>query len=146
MIARGDFDELPLFRMYRAPRRCAARAKRTTARTASLPGDDDQLRHLVEQRLRLEPRGPQPNEVLNDYIRLAAGLELMVLMLDYYEHTLDEEFLRSSCSRWRARCCDTTRRGSRATRGKLVIQPTQAVETYWYDVVNDTPWVAGLTR
>jgi hypothetical protein len=32
----------------------------------------------------------------------------------------------------------------RDSQGKLVISPTQAVETYWYGVVNDTPSVAGL--
>ena len=32
----------------------------------------------------------------------------------------------------------------RDANGKLVISPTQAVETYWFDVVNDTPTVAGL--
>ena len=35
-------------------------------------------------------------------------------------------------------------RFQRDANGKLVISPTQAVETYWYDVVNDTPSVAGL--
>ena len=32
----------------------------------------------------------------------------------------------------------------RDANGKLVISPTQSIETYWYDVVNDTPSVAGL--
>ncbi|MBI5393959.1 MAG: hypothetical protein HZA91_01545, partial [Verrucomicrobia bacterium] len=35
-------------------------------------------------------------------------------------------------------------RFQRDAHGKLVISPTQAVETYWFDVVNDTPTVAGL--
>ncbi len=63
--------------------------------------------------------GHQPNEVLNDYIRhiWQPGLELTALMLDYYEHTLDEAFLAdSSCCRWRTTCCGTSRRASRATR------------------------------
>ena len=29
-------------------------------------------------------------------------------------------------------------------QGKMVISPTQALETYWYDVVNDMPTIAGL--
>jgi alpha-L-fucosidase 2 len=28
--------------------------------------------------------------------------------------------------------------------GRIIIDPTQSVETYWHDVINDTPCVAGL--
>jgi hypothetical protein len=35
-------------------------------------------------------------------------------------------------------------RFKRDAQGKLLITPTQSVETYWYEVVNDTPSVAGL--
>jgi hypothetical protein len=85
--------------------------------------------------------------VLNDYIRHVwqPGLELTLLMLDYYEHTLDETFLRQQLL---PMAHDVLRyfetRFPRDASGKLVIQPTQAVETYWYDVVNDLPSVAGL--
>ena len=85
--------------------------------------------------------------MLNDYIRHVwqPGLELTALMLDYYEHTLDEAFLQKQLlpmARDVLRYFDT--RFPRDAAGKLVIQPTQAVETYWYDVVNDLPSVAGL--
>jgi hypothetical protein len=84
---------------------------------------------------------------LNEYIRhiWQPGLELTSLMLDYYDHSFDAVFLERELlpmARGVLRYFDT--RFTRDASGKLVIQPTQAVETYWYDVVNDTPSVAGL--
>ena len=66
-------------------------------------------------------------------------------MLDYYEHTEDAKFLADELIPMAhdvLRYYDT--RFERDAAGKLVISPTQAVETYWHDVVNDTPSVAGL--
>jgi hypothetical protein len=66
-------------------------------------------------------------------------------MLDYYEHTQDVRFLLDQLlpmAQEVLRYFDT--RFPRDAAGKLVIQPTQAVETYWYGVVNDLPSVAGL--
>jgi hypothetical protein len=91
--------------------------------------------------------GHRPNEVLNDYIRhiWQQGLELVTLMLDYYDHTLDERFLEQELlpmARDVLAYFDT--RFPLDASGRFVIQPTQAVETYWYGVVNDLPTVAGL--
>ncbi|MBS1721900.1 MAG: hypothetical protein JSS66_02715 [Armatimonadetes bacterium] len=72
------------------------------------------------------------------------GLELVSLMLDEYEGTesrlfLDQHLLpmaREVLSYYHARFLQAD--------GKLKISPTQAVETYWHGVVDDTPSVAGL--
>ena len=61
MIARGDFDELsPLFRMYEAAVPLAQARMRTYFNAAGVvvPRDDDDLRDVVEPRLRLGPHGP----------------------------------------------------------------------------------------
>lgn len=77
------------------------------------------------------------------------SLELTQLMLDYYEHTGDEQFLRekalpmadASLEYFESRFVTTdAATGARAMR----ITPTQAVETYWHGVVDDAPTVAGI--
>jgi hypothetical protein len=91
--------------------------------------------------------GHSRHEVLNEYVRhiWQPGLELVTLMLEYYDHTLDDRFLEGQLlpmARQVLRYFDS--RFPRDAAGKLAIQPTQAVETYWYGVVNDLPSVAGL--
>jgi hypothetical protein len=150
MIARGDFDGLaPLFRMYSGAVP-VARARMKTyfgAEGVSFPETMTIFGTWANRDYGWDRTGHQPNEVLNDYIRhiWQPGLELTMLMLEYYEHTLDETFLEKQLVPMAhdvLRYFDT--RFSRDPSGKLIIEPTQAVETYWYDVVNDTPSVAGL--
>lgn len=93
--------------------------------------------------------GHQPNEVLNPYIRhiWQPGLELVDMMLDYYDYTGDGGFLKRDVlpMAWEVLRYFETRFG-RDGAGKIRIEPTQSVETYWEGVVNDTPCVAGLHR
>jgi hypothetical protein len=66
-------------------------------------------------------------------------------MLDYAAYTGDERLLAKCAlpmAREALRYYDSRFAWDR--RGKLIISPTQAVETYWEDVVNDAPSVAGL--
>lgn len=73
------------------------------------------------------------------------SLELTQLMLDYAAYTGDERFLVERAlpmARETLRYFDS--RFARDGAGQLVISPTQAVETYWQDVVNDSPCVGGL--
>lgn len=73
------------------------------------------------------------------------SLELTHLMLDYAAYTGDAVFLRDRAlpmARETLLYFDT--RFKRDAAGKLVISPTQAVETYWHEVVNDAPTVGGL--
>ncbi len=92
-------------------------------------------------------QGHKPNEVLCDWWRYAwqQGLELVTLMQDYYDQTGDRWFLEDDLlpmAHEVLRYYDT--RFARDSEGKLIISPTQAVETYWYGVTNDMPSVAGL--
>jgi hypothetical protein len=72
------------------------------------------------------------------------GLEFAFMLLDYYEHTGDERFLRERLLpsalplvRWFDRFYET------GAEGKLVMHPAQALETWW-DVTNPMPEIAGL--
>jgi hypothetical protein len=90
--------------------------------------------------------GVSSNEVTNPFIRhiWSEGLEFSKLMLDYYYYTGDSIFLKQKAL---PAIKDVLLYfDSRFVQGqnKMKISPTQALETYWYDVVNDMPSVAGL--
>jgi hypothetical protein len=150
MIARGDFDLLPpLFRMYRDAMPLARARTRAYhgAEGIYFPETMTIFGTFSNRDYGWDRAGHQPNEMLNLYIRhiWQQGLELCTLMLDYYDHTRDVRFLREQLlplARDALLYFDT--RFKRDPRGKLIIEPTQSVETYWYGVVNDTPNVAGL--
>lgn len=91
--------------------------------------------------------GKEPNEVDCKYWRFAwnQGIELVGLMLDYYEHTGDQAFLKDRLLPMATsvlKYFDT--RFRKDADGRIILDPTQSVETYWFDVINDTPTVAGL--
>ena len=150
MAARGDFDEVrPMFRFYRAVLPlCEARAKLYHGVAgAYFPETMTIFGTYANKDYGWDRRGHQPNEVLSPWWQYAwqQGLELTALMLDYYEHTEDKKFLAAELipmANAVLRYYDT--RFKRDDAGKLVISPTQAVETYWHGVTNDTPSVAGL--
>jgi hypothetical protein len=73
------------------------------------------------------------------------SLELTQLMLDRAAYSGDDTFLAERAlpmARETLLYFDT--RFKRDDKGKLLITPTQAVETYWHEVVNDAPVVGGL--
>ena len=83
----------------------------------------------------------------NPYIRYHwdSSVEMISLMLDYYDYTRDAEFVGSRLVPYAREMLKFYRNFyGRDDKGKLVISPTQSLETYWYDVVNDMPTVAGL--
>jgi hypothetical protein len=72
------------------------------------------------------------------------GLELVFMLQDYYDHTGDREFLRKTllpAARAFVRFFDCHYRPG--PDGKLVMHPSQALETWW-DTTNPMPEVAGL--
>jgi hypothetical protein len=150
MQACGDFDLMhPLFEMFENIRPFAeARAK---------------LYHNVEGCYFAETMtvwgtysngdygwnrtGKQPRDVQCPYWQFAwnQGLELVALQLDYYDYTRDRTFLKTRLLPMATsvlRYFDT--RFKKDAAGRILIDPTQSVETYWHGVVNDTPCVAGL--
>ena len=129
MIARGDFDQLaPLFRMYMAAAPLA-RARSTAyfgADGISFPETMTIFGTWSNRDYGWDRKGHAANDVVNEYIRhiWQHGLELTTLMLDYYDHTRDEAFLKDQLLPMAhdvLRYFDT--RFPRDAAGKLVIQP-----------------------
>jgi hypothetical protein len=151
MLAEGDFEMMdPFFRLYESARPlCEARAnlyhhvegcyfpETMTVWGTYANGDYGWKRD-----------GHQPGDVLCNYWRFAwnQGPELVGVMLDYWDYTRDPKFLQERLLPMAVsvlKYFDT--RFKRDEAGRLVLDPTQSIETYWYGVVNDMPTTAGLT-
>jgi len=77
-------------------------------------------------------------------VDISPGLELLQLMLDYYDYTADEGFLRDELLPYAydlLRYIET--RFKERDGGKIVIGPLHAVETYW-DATDPITVVAGM--
>ncbi len=150
MLARGDFDQMgPLFKLYREVLPiCKARAKiYHNVEGVYFPETMTIFGTYSNGDYGWDRKGHQPKDVLCPYWQYAwqQGLELTMLMLDYYDYTEDDAFLNVELlpmAHEVLKYYDT--RFRRDAHGKLVISPTQSAETYWHDVINDTPSVAGL--
>lgn len=150
MPAAGDFDLMsPLFDFYEAVApACKARAKLYYgADGVYFPETMTAFGTYSNADYGWDRAGLDRSQLANPYWRWAwqQSLELADLMLDYAAYTGDSGFLEKRAlpmAREALRFYDT--RFGRDGRGRLLISPTQAVETYWRDVVNDMPSVAGL--
>lgn len=85
--------------------------------------------------------------VENSYIRTywSSGLELVGLMLDYYDYSLDSVFAADTLmpmAREILKFYDSY--FPRDDKGLLHITPTHCLEMYWDDVENDLPNIVGL--
>ena len=73
-----------------------------------------------------------------------SGLELVFFMLDYYEHTLDETFLRETLLPTAHEILTFfDQHYDTGDDGKLVMYPSQSLETWW-ECTNPMPEIAGL--
>jgi hypothetical protein len=82
----------------------------------------------------------------NTYIRYywTSGIELVAMMLDYYDFTLNETFLRDTLLPFASEIVTFNRlHYSKGPDGKVLFEPSQALETYW-DITNPLPEIAGL--
>ena len=99
----------------------------------------------VQGRQSQEP--PKPGDVANTYIRSywQGGIELLGMMADYHALTQDEEFLHQTLLPMARPILRFYRDHypQRDDQGKMVIKPSQALET-WQIAVNPLPEVAGL--
>ncbi|MCC6125553.1 MAG: hypothetical protein IT426_11365 [Pirellulales bacterium] len=150
MLASRDLDMMnPLFRMYEAVRPlCEARAKiYHDCEGCYFPETMTVWGLYSNQNYGWDRTGKKPSDVQCFSWRYAwnQGPELVALMLDRWDYTVDEKFLREEAlpmAESVLRYFDA--RFRKDDRGKIVLDPTQAVETYAYDVINDAPTVAGL--
>lgn len=150
MLASGDFEMmLPLFRFYQdrlASFRTIAN-EYMDAEGAVIPETSSIFGLYRPGDYGWDRTGRQKGDIRNMYVRHAwnGSLELVSMMLDYYDYTGDTAFVRTRLvpvATEVLRYFDT--KFPKDADGTIRITPTQALETYWYDMVNDLPCVAGL--
>ena len=150
MAARGDGDRmLSLFRFYAGVLRgCGVRAREYYgAQGAYFPETMTTFGTYGNGDYGWSRAGVARNVVQCPYWQWAwnQGPELVALMLDHWDHTGDTRTLtRETLPVAREVLAYFDSRFARDAKGRLVIDPTQAIETYWSGVVNDLPTVAGL--
>ncbi len=150
MCASGDFDLMqPLWRMY-----AGEVLALSTFRTKLYCGHDGAF--LPEciyfwGAIFSETYGWTPFEQRTDKLQESryhkwewvGGLELCWMMLDYYEHTLNREFLQSTVIPFAHEILTFFDQHYKTdAQGKLVMHPSQAVETWW-ECTNPMPELAG---
>lgn len=73
------------------------------------------------------------------------ALEMTVTMLDYYDHTQDEKYLKEKLLPFaEAIVTYYNEHWKRGADGKILFDPHQSIEMYQKGVVNPTPDIAGL--
>ena len=150
MLAAGDFDLMdPLFQTYAAVRPLAEARSRLYhgAEGCYFPETMTVWGTYSNGDYGWNRAGHQPKDVLCPYWQYAwnQGPELVALMLDRWDYTGDEAFLTGQVlpmAESVLKYFDT--RFKKDAGGRIVLDPTQAVETYWHGVINDMPATAGL--
>ena len=162
--ACGDFDLMkPLFKFYRdAAPLCKARAKiYHQVKGVYFPETMTVFGTYSNGDYGWDRRYVKPKDVMCPAWQYCwqQGLELVGIMLDYYDYTEDDAFLSGELmpmARDVLEYFDT--RFPRDKSGKIELRPTQMLETYRpqdvldaqgrvvgrHEVINDTPTVAGL--
>jgi hypothetical protein len=150
MLAAGDTDMMdPLFRLYEAVRPvCEGRAELYHhAQGCYFPETMTPWGTYSNGDYGWDRTGQRPEDVLCPYWQFAwnQGPELVGLLLDRWDYTADPAFLRRQVlpmAESVLRYFDA--RFKRDAAGRIVLDPTQSVETFWSGVVNDMPTTAGL--
>jgi len=149
MLASGDYDTLrPLFRMYLDDLPLAK------ARTPLYFGHEGAFFPetiyfwgvYANENYGWNRKGKPSSHVDNTYIRYywSGALELTAIMLDYYTYTKDEEFLKTTALPFAEAILEFyDLHYSRDADGKMLIKPSQALET-WQKATNPLPPIAGL--
>ncbi|HXB60895.1 MAG TPA: DUF5703 domain-containing protein [Candidatus Acidoferrales bacterium] len=89
----------------------------------------------------------QGTELQSEWMRyhIQGGLEVMAQMLDNYDYTQDTDFVRNSLFPMAdAVITYYDQHWQRGSDGKILMEPSQAIETYQRDAANPTPDIAGL--
>ena len=150
MLATGDFDMMaPFFRLYKDAIPLGESRSRIYhgAEGAYFPETMTHYGTYGGQDYGWDRTGLQPKDVQCPWWDDAwnQGPELLQLMLDYYDFTQDQQFLNRQLIPTATsilKYFDT--RFKKDDAGRVILDPTQVVETYWTGVVNDMPSVSGL--
>jgi len=150
MLESGDVDMMePFFRLYETVRELAeSRTKKYHhAEGAYFPETMTVFGTYSGGDYGWDRTGKEPKDVDCKYWQYAwnQGPELVALMLDRWDYTRDERFLKTRLLPMATSVLKYfDSRFHKDANGKIVLDPTQTVETYWYGVINDMPSTAGL--
>lgn len=150
LCTSGDFDlQRPLFRMY--AEELLPLAKFRTKRYLNHEGAFYPECIMFWGAVFSETYGWTPFEQRRDKLQESGwhkwewvgGLELCWMMLDYYDHTLDEGFLKATALPFtREILTFFEQHYPTNAQGQLVMHPSQALETWWH-CTNAMPELAG---
>jgi hypothetical protein len=152
MLAAGDFDLMqPFIRMYMKALPARKLATRTYyghdgafyPETMTFWGNYLDQGDLGYGTNRIgKPDGLTDNQYIRRYWQ--GGLELVAMMLDYYDLTLDAKFRDTTLIPFATEILTFfDQHWKRSDDGKILFHPSQALETWW-DCKNPTPEIAGL--
>jgi len=149
MVAAGDYDLMdPIFRLYESNLRvCTARAKQYYgAKGVYFPETMTNFGSYSNGDYGWDRNGLEPSNINSPWWQFAwnQGPELLMLMFERYDHTGDASFLKKRLVPMAQAVIDYFDSRFPRKNGRLELTPTQAVETYWHEVVNDTPTIVGL--
>jgi len=150
MLASGDYSMMePFFKLYESALPLAESRAKTyhNSQGAYFPETMSIFGTYGGGDYGWDRTGLQPNQVQCPWWDDAwnQGPELVGLMLDRWDYTRDEKFLKSRVlpmAESVLKYFDT--RFKKDANKRIVLDPTQVVETYWEGVINDLPTVAGL--
>jgi len=150
MLKSGDFDMMkPLFEHYFGNLEMMKANARALcgAEGALSPETQTVFGTFCPNDFYWNRENAEDNMPLNPYIKYHwdSSVEMVSLMLDYWDYTCDREFVKTRLVPYAKEMLtfyDTFYH--RDENGRLRITPTQSLETYWYDVINDMATVAGL--
>lgn len=149
LLYAGDYDLFrPLFEMYR---KALPLAKERTKRYfghegAYFPETITSWGTYANVNYGWNREGKPVSYIDNPYIRYyySCNLELLALALEYFSHTADKRFLNETLLPLAdAVIAFYDRHFARDSEGKLLLKPSQSLETY-PDTVNPLPDIAGL--
>lgn len=150
MMESGDFEMTdPFFKLYEdATPICVARAKNYEGvegvyfpETMTIWGTYGNHNYGWDR------TGHKPSDVLCPWWAKTRnqGPELVCMMLNRWDYTQDTAFLQGQLLPMATGVLSYfDQRFPRNSNGKLLLSPTQVIETYWDNVTNDTPTIAGL--
>lgn len=149
MPAAGDFDLMkPLFKMYldALPLRKEATRKYYGHAGAFYPETMYFWGSYVGSNYGFDREGKTEGVTDNRYIRRywQGGLEVTLLMLDYYDYTRDQDFANEKMIPFAIEIITFfNEHWPRNDMGKIRFEPAQSLETWW-DAVNPLPEIVGI--
>lgn len=149
MLAAGDYDLMePFFKMYTSNRMLAERRTRLYFHHDGLffPETMYFFGAYANSNYGWKRDGRPLSYVENPYIRnyFSGGLELVSMLLEYYQHTQDKRFLRDAVLPIaESVIAFYDKHYERGPDGKIRFNPAQSLET-WHEALNPLPEIAGL--